>query len=188
MRIFALETNREKLMKSLLTRDERVIRHTRFHWMRYVGRILRFLIVTAIAIAIVIWGPLLLLPPETDWVLLAVWFLFAFLPLINTIVDWWQDAIVATSEEVVIIDQHTFFQRKIRQMSLENLASVTDQTQWGNIFGFGKLMFDLKEGTGEHIELYFVPHADRMASAISDATVSFHRREIEEPSVPQQTA
>ncbi len=184
MRIFALETNRQKLLETLLAPDETVLLDSRFHWIRFVPGVLRFLIVTALAVAAVEWYSAIALPPSTPWLILLVWFVIGAWPFLNTLIDWTQDAVIVTSEEVVIVDQNTVFRRKIRQMTLENLASVSDETQWGNVFRFGRLVFDLKEGTGEHVRLPYVPHVDHVAAVISDAIVAFHRREIEEAPTP----
>lgn len=180
MRIFALETNRHKLLERLLAPREQVLLSTNFHGFRYLRGLLRFLILTLIAAGLVFGGFYLQLPQYSDVGIGVLWFLFAFFPFVNLLIDWWHDAVIVTDEEVIIIDQSSIFRRSIRQMSLENVASVSDHTQWGNVFSFGKLQFDLKEGTGQHFAVDFVPHAGKVASTISDAVVAFHRREIEQ--------
>ncbi len=184
MRIFALETNRQKLLDQLLAPNEQILLDTRFHWIRFLPGVLRFVVVSALAAVAVQWYGAIQLPPSTPWIVLLLWLVFGLWPFLNTLIDWTQDAVIVTTEEVAIIDQNTVFRRKIRQMTLENLASVSGETQWGNIFRFGRLIFDLKEGTGEHVRLPYVPHADHVASVISDAIVAFHRREIEETPGP----
>jgi hypothetical protein len=179
MRIFALETDKEKLLQSLLAPNEKVLRRASFHVLRYLGGFLRFIVLTALAGALGYGGVYFAMPDFTPWIILGLWFFFVLFPFINVLIDWWHDAIVVTDEEVVIIDQTSIFRRSIRQMSLENIASVSDHTQWGNVFSFGRLQFDLKEGTGQHFAVSFVPRASEMASTISDAVVAFHRREIE---------
>jgi GNAT superfamily N-acetyltransferase len=58
-----------------------------------------------------------------------------------------------TNEEVVFVDQSSLFHIKIRQMNLDNVASVSAESQFWNIFPFGKIHFDLKEGVGSSLTL-----------------------------------
>ncbi len=177
MRIFALETNRETLLKGLLSPGEKVLLSSNYHVMKFLPGILRFLILTAIAVALEIYAPVLLLPSFSIWIIVPFWIVFAAWPFFNLLIDWWHDAIFVTTEEVILINQHTIFKRHVRQMNLDNIASIGDQTQWGNIFGFGKVRFDLKEGVGEDLAVSFIPDAHKVSSTISDAIVEFFRRQ-----------
>ncbi len=177
MRIFALETNRETLLKGILSPGEKVLLSSNFHIFKFLPGILWFILITAAAITLYVFIPFLLLPAFTAWIILGVWIIFGAWPFLNLLIDWWHDAIIVTTEEVILINQHTIFRRHIRQMNLDNIASVGDQTQWGNIFGFGKVRFDLKEGVGEHLAVPYIPNAHKVSSTISDAIVEFFRRQ-----------
>ncbi len=177
MKIFALETNDDKLEKSFLSRDEEVILRVKFSGFLFVMRTLRTLVISSVFVAVGIGLAYLQLP--ILWItvaLLAVWFFVTFLPWITAYIDWRYDTLLVTTEEVVWVDQSSLFHVHIRQMNMDNIASVSAETQYLNLFPFGKLHFDLKEGTGKTLILGYIPHSQRVASIISDGIVRFQRR------------
>ncbi|MBI1813246.1 hypothetical protein HY285_05445 [Candidatus Peregrinibacteria bacterium] len=177
MQIFALETNREKFNRSFLSADEAVILCVRFHPFLLLTRFLLACLSTAILVGVlwILWIVGVPLP----WLTISgaiVWFFFIFLRIVGAYIDWRYDVVLLTNEKLVVVNQASIFRREIRQMNLENLASVTVETQFWNIFPFGVLCFDLKEGTGQRLSLTYIPHAAKVASVISDALTLYERR------------
>lgn len=177
MKIFALETNREKLMRSFLSEHEQVLMIVTFSAFLFVLKSVKYFLFTLIFIAIgvgvgYVGAPLL-------WSVLGpfvLWFFLVFYRWVTAFIDWKFDLLLITSEEVVVVDQSSLFHVKIQQMNLDNIASVSAESMYWNLFPFGKLHFDLKEGTGRTMDLSYIPHATVVASSISDATVRFQRR------------
>ena len=177
MRIFALETNIEKLKKNFLSLEEREIRTVSFHWFRFFLNLLRNILLTialvAGAIAIGFSG----LSPW--WIIAAAWILwlfFIFPSLLRAYIDWRYDFLLLTGDKVIVVDQSSLFHKKITPINLENFASVSAETQFWNLFPFGILHFNLKEGTGEGVNLRYIPAAQEVASVISDTITQFQRR------------
>ncbi|HRH93011.1 MAG TPA: hypothetical protein PKV72_00595 [Candidatus Peribacteria bacterium] len=74
------------------------------------------------------------------------------------------------------MDQATIFRQTIKQINLENFASVEAETQFLNLFPFGRVRFSLKEGEGEAMLLSYIPDASGVADDIADAVSNYHRR------------
>jgi hypothetical protein len=179
MKIFALETNTQKLIGRLLTQDEEVILTVRFSAFLFIIRTLRQVLYTAVLFAVGAGLAYVELPAMIYLpVLLITWFIGVFLPWLTAFIDWRFDVLIVTTEEIVIVNQSSLFRVSIRQMNLENIASVASDSQFWNVFPFGRLLFDLKEGTGKSITLSYIPYAERVSSIISDAMVLFQRRKV----------
>lgn len=171
MRIFALETDHERLKKELLLEGEREVLCVGYHWLKFIGVLLSSGFITlCVAFALsALWyfsAPFVFSPiPLTFLALLYIW--FVGFPAISAFVDFMYDHIIVTNSRIVIIDQASIFHRDIRKMDLENIASVRAKTQFMNIFPFGTLHFDLKEGVGKSLILKYIPHVDKVSSCIS---------------------
>lgn len=176
MRIFALETDREKVVQSLVSSDEKLIMAIGFHWLRFFVHFLLAVLFTGLLIA---FGWLLLgLGAPQEFLLIAggiAWLVTIAWPLFKKFIDWRYDLIVITNGKIVIVDQSTIVRQYIRQMNIENIASVESLTQFWNIFPFGKVRFNLKEGVGEVIQLAYIPQAARVASIVSQVIINFER-------------
>jgi hypothetical protein len=177
MRIFALETNTEKLNKSFLSAGEQIIAGIRFSPFLFILRSLGAFVLTAAFIATGVVLAQFQLPAGIDVISLSlVWFFAVFLRWLTAFIDWRFDVLLITSEEVVIVDQSSLFRVKIRQMNLDNIASVAAESQFGNILPFGRIHLELKEGTGQEVVLPYIPQAAKVASIISDTIVLYQRR------------
>lgn len=177
MKLFALETNIDTLTRSLLSANETVVLTVRYHGILFAVHALRALFFTAVivgcvAIAVSLSVPLL-------WAALAafvIWLVFVVYRLLAAYIDWRFDVLIVTDEKLIVVNQSSIFHQRIRQMNMENLATVNVETQFWNIFSFGILRFDLKEGVGEQLSLSYIPHAARVAAVISDSMTHYERR------------
>lgn len=177
MKIFALETDEEKLIRECLSQDEKVLLRVKFSMFLFVIRSIRALLISAVFIAVGVGFSFMEVPML--WVidtLVVIWIPVVGWKWLTAYIDWRFDVLVVTSEEVIIIDQSSLFKRRIRQMNLENIATVSAESQYLNLLPFGKVHFDLKEGIGNAIVLGYIPQSQKVASAISDAIVMFQRR------------
>lgn len=190
MRIFALETDNEKLAKSLITKEEDILLQIRFHPFLFIMRAVVWLFFTALIAAAGYGAWYVGLPLNVAvGAAAAVWFIFVFWRFLTAFIDWRFDVLILTSEKLVVVDQSSIFRRKIRQMNLENIATVSVDTQFWNILPFGIISFDLKEGVGQSLELKYIPHAPKVAAVINDALIAFeHRRRPTMGQVEQQAA
>lgn len=177
MKLFALETDMDRLTRSLLSADEDIIIRVHIHGFVFFMKVLQSLF---IGIPFIIIGYLTWLSGVAlSWVIpvvLLVWFLTIIWPLVTSFIDWHFDVVMVTTEKLVVINQSSIFHAEIRQMNLDNIATVNASTQMWNIFPFGILCFDLKEGTGTRFCLRYIPHAARISTIISDAVTLFQRR------------
>ncbi len=184
MHIFALETDDEKLKRELLMEGEEQIMSSGYHWVKFIGCFCWSIFITVVTIAALIlsWdysAPYIFNPFSMSIIaLLYLW--YVFIPAVTSFVDYLYDHIMITNNRIIIIDQASIFTRDIRKMDLENIASVSVKTQWLNMFSFGRIVFDLKEGTGRSITLNYIPHADKVSSCISCCLRDYQAR-IEMP-------
>ncbi len=177
MKIFALQTDEEKLIKSFLSSDETVVLRVKFSAFMFVLRSIKAFFFTLCIVALGVAFELGGLPGFFHIpVLIFFWFFFVFVKWLMSFLDWKFDLLLLTTEEIVVVDQGSLFRVSIRQMNLDNIASVASKSQFMNLFPFGTLVFDLKEGTGRAVTLHYIPHADRVASIISNSIVTFQRR------------
>ncbi len=177
MQIFALETDTEKLKKRFLSTEEREILMINFHGFRFFLVICRQLFWTLILLAVSIGLGYAGIP--AGWLSLGtfiVWLILIAPKLLRGFLDWAYDFILVTTDKVIVVDQSSLFHQKITPMNLENFASVTAETQFLNLFPFGILHFNLKEGIGSGVNLRYIPHAHDAASRISDTITTFQRR------------
>ena len=177
MHIFALETDIGKLKKRFLSAEEREVRTVSYHGFRFLSTLLRDVIWTLVIILAAIglsFAEISLL-----WIIpvaVVVWLLVVFRSLLRAYIDWKYDFILITTDKVILVDQSSIFHQKVTPMNLENFASASAETQFWNLFSFGILHFNLKEGIGDGVNLRYIPNAHDVAACISDAITTFQRR------------
>ncbi len=179
MRFFALDTRiAEKIRQRYCTEGEEEVLLTRYHWMSFLFRTVREACIT-IALLVVIFLAL-----EYEWPLYeiigsaaAVWIVFVFFHVLRDYIDWRYDMILLTTEKMVLVDQTSFIRHEEKPIHLENVGGVSSSTQFLNLFPFGTLTLNLKEGLGgDALTLRYVPHAERVASLISDVVTKYQRK------------
>jgi len=177
MRIFALETNTEHFKKKFLSEEEQEVLTIYYHWFAFALAIMKqgvfTLVIISIGAGLITVGLLWL------WVTLAMlllWTIVIFPSMVKAFLDWRYDFTFVTSDKVIVADQSSLFRQKITPINLENFASVSTETQYANMFPFGKLRFHLKSGLGEDLILRYIPNADEVAAKIANAVTIFQRR------------
>lgn len=180
MRILALETDAEKIKQQCLSEGEEIVLMTYYHALSFLFASLREILVT---IAIFSFGiGLSYYGAPIFWVigvLFVSWFFFVFFNLVKAWIDWRYDFILVTTDKLVLVDQTSFIRQKINPIHLENIGSISSETQYWNMFGFGKIVVNLKEGEGgQAIVLTFVPNASQVAANISK-TVTYYQRYVD---------
>lgn len=182
MRIFALETDREKLKRRFLSADEFEILTVRYHPFLFLFRFAVQLVATAGFVAVWAGGAYIGLPAFWLGVMLfLLWFVTSFKSIFQAFIDWRFDFFFVTVDKVVLVNQTTIIRQEVRQMHLENFASVSAKTQFLNVFPFGMVCFDLKEGTGVKMCIRYVPDAENVAAIVSDAVEGFQRPRVGRP-------
>lgn len=178
MRIFALETNLQKVKNRFLTSGEHEIFTAHPHLMSFIWHILWEIFVTAVLIATCVYFVQEDILPAGIMITTFVigWFLFVFFGLVEAYIDWKYDFIFLTTDKLIIVDQMSLFRKSITPISLENLGDVASQTQWLDLFNFGIIRIALKEGNGPEIVLKFMPHADHLVAKLSEQFTLYQRR------------
>jgi hypothetical protein len=178
MKFFALETDIGKLKERFCSEDECEVHMTYYHALSFLFAVFREIVITIILFGVGIFAWIMGWPMM--WVvaiLAALWFLFVFFNLLKAYIDWRYDFILVTSDKVILVDQTSFLRHEIKPIHLENIGSVTTRTQYWNIFNFGIVKINLKEGEGgDIITLKYVPEAEDVAAKIADVTTTFQRQ------------
>jgi hypothetical protein len=177
MRILALETDLEVLARRLVSNREQLLLTVRHSSFIFLLAVLRAGLVTALLTVVVVgvvsvgvpWLP-------TLGVALLVWLVVVGWSLLRKFIDWRYDVLFVTTEKIVQVDQTSILHSRIHQMNLENVASVAAETQFGNLLPFGRLHFELKEGTGKGLNLSYVAQAEAVAASISHIITDFQCR------------
>jgi hypothetical protein len=178
MRIFALETDTQKIKERYLTSGEHEIFTAHPHVMSFLWHIAWEVFVTLILVL----GCAYLLelgvlePAMMIGIFVAAWFFLVFFGLVEAYIDWKYDFIFLTTDKLIIVDQMSLFRKSTTPINLENLGDVVAQTQWLNLFNFGIIHFALKEGSGPEIKLSFMPNADRLVAKIAEQITLYQRR------------
>lgn len=173
MKILALETNEKKMISSLLQPGERLIESTGFHpcvfWFHVIDDFFQTFVIGVLAwLTIYVGGA----PVIVGSILAFSAFAWLVIPdFSQALIDWLFDEIIITDKRVIYVNQGNIFQRSIKEMDLENVASVTFKTQYLNLFPFGILHFDLKEGVGRSLEFKYIPNPQRVCGWVSNAVM-----------------
>jgi hypothetical protein len=177
MQIFALETDIGKLTKRFLSSEETVVRTVHYHWLPFFFACLKNFLFTAVIVALMVGAVALGLPAVWVAVVIgAVWVVFVFFPLLRSYIDWRYDCFIVTSDKIIIVDQSSIFRQKVTPINFENFAKASAETQFWNIFPFGRVNLDLEEGAEQPLVLRYIPDAQGVASTISDTVTQFQRR------------
>ena len=177
MRIFALETNVDKLIKKFLNEGEDVILVTPYHILSFFFASLREFILSIVLIAagVFAWRMEWPMLPVLG-ILFAIWVIFVLFNLLKASVDWMYDCIVVTEDKVILIDQTSVFKQEVSPIYVDNIGAISTETQFWNIFPFGTVKIHLKEGvSGNTLTLRYVPRAQEVASVISSIVTKFQR-------------
>ncbi len=178
VRIFALETDTQKLIASFTGPKEQPVITVFAHWFTFFFVLIQR-IFYALILSVIGWLFVQFLEAPLDLtvgVLLIISLVVVWYPLLKKYIDWRYDFIYVTTDKIVLVDQSSVIHQKISQMSLENFGTVSVKTQFLNLFPFGELHMNLEEGGGQEVVLEYVPDVQNVADKISDAIVSFQRR------------
>ncbi len=178
MKIFALETNIDRVKEHFLAPGENEIFLARPHVLLFIFRSIPKIILTAIILFVGFYAVQIgLFTTQISILFLFIlWFFFVFYGWVEAFIDWRYDFIFLTTDKLIIVDQMSLFRKSITPISIENLGDVQSHTQWLNLFNFGIIRFALKEGQGPEIVLSFMPNADRLVAKISEQTTLYQRR------------
>ncbi len=179
MHILALETNIDTLKKRLMSPGEQEILTSYYHGASFFFASIKetFYTVLLFGIGIVAWE--LQAPMEyVVTILFGIWVIFVFFTLFRALIDWCFDFVLITSDRIVLVDQTSLIRQRVIQIHHENIASVSSETQFLDIFRFGRISIKLKEGEGENLRLKYVPNSKEVASRISGEVTRYQRRNI----------
>lgn len=179
MHILALETNIDTLKKRLMSPGEKEVLTTYYHGASFFFASIKetFYTMLLFGIGIVAWE--LQAPMEyVVTILFGIWVIFVFFTLFRAFIDWCFDFVLITSDRTVLVDQTSFIRQRVLQIHHENIASVSSETQFLDIFRFGRIVIKLKEGEGENLRLKYVPNSKEVASQISGEVTRYQRRNV----------
>lgn len=181
MKIFALETDNEKAIQGVLLEGETVVRRIHFHGARFffacVPAILCIIGLCALVILLGYMGTPNSITLGVAGICFVIWLLKYSWDLLHAFIDWKYDFLMITNKRVVVINQTSILHKDVQKMDLENIASVGSQSQLLDLFTFGKLTFDLKEGVGKRYVYKYIADCDNVAKCISDCLAKYQAAE-----------
>ena len=177
MRILALETDVGQITAKYLTGGEREVLLAYHHWLVFcMGTLWQSMILVVTGVIAFVAASLGMSPMWAAGIVGLALLLWILPRTFTSYIDWRYDVLFVTTDKIVLIDQSSIIRQRVTEMSLDNIASVTAETQWFNLFPFGCVRFNLKEGIGGEIILTYIPNAEQVAARISDAMTEFQRR------------
>ena len=191
MRILALETNVDRIKRRFMSEGEEEIITTYYHGASFFFASLREFMYTMIlfGIGVAAWymrAPMEFVVPALS----IIWFVFVFFTIFKAFVDWRFDFIFVTTDRIVLMDQTSLIRQRIMPIHNENIASIISETQFWDLFRFGRIVISLKEGGGkEKIVLNYVPDAKDVAARISEVVTQYQRHAVAQAaSIEMETA
>jgi len=178
MRIFALETNIQRLKKQFLAHGEGEIFTAHPHLVSFLIHIVWEVFITillVVACSLSFHFGIISLPVALT-VFLVGWATFVFFGFVESYLNWKYDFIFLTTDKLIIVDQSSLFRKSITPISLENLGDVSTETQWLNLLDFGIIHIALKEGKGPKVKLRYMPKADQLVAQMSEQITLYQRR------------
>ncbi len=178
MKIFALETNLERVKEHFLAEGEAEIFTVHPHVVSFVWHIAWEFFIAIFLLSACSYGYYIGFLSLTAAIVIFALGSFFFVPLglIEAYIDWKYDFILLTTDKLIIVDQMSLFRKSITPISLENLGDVVAKTQWLNLFRFGIISFALKEGNGPDVILHFMPEAEKIVGKIAEQITLYQRR------------
>lgn len=178
MRIFALETDVDKIKARFCHGDECEVLRTHFHGMSFALAIIREFLIVSVLIAVIVAAFLYDWPLSWTFAITGAVFLFFVVPTsIKALMDWMYDCIIVTTDKVIFVDQTAFFHNEIKPIQFDNIGGVSSRTQWLGICDFGEVVIALKEGEGGgDVVRRYVPNARDVAGKITEAVTAYQRR------------
>jgi len=180
VRIFALETDVQKIIKRFCNEGECVHLVTPYHTLSFFFASLRDIVISGVLIGAGVFSwqmgwPML----ATIIVLTVVWFVFVFFNLLKAYLDWAYDCIIVTQDKVILIDQTSIFKQEVKPIYVDNIGGISTSTQFWNLFPFGIVKMHLKEGLGgDSLVLRYVPRASEVAAVISNIVTEYQRKQM----------
>lgn len=178
MRIFALETDENKVKSKFIGADETELATIHYHFFKFLGVFVWSALLTAILIGLSVWLAFLLQVP-LEWdigIAVLAWLFLVFPKLFRAIIDWKYDFIVLTTDKLLMVDQSSIFKQKVTPINLESISSASAETQFWNLFAFGILHIDLQESVGAEHRLPYIKFANDIAAKMTAALTAFQRR------------
>lgn len=140
--------------KKYLEPEEEILFVIHKHWWTIVQAVGKFVVLALVFPAMVLWlywhvYVLLFLIP---------WFLYTLVLGIQELINWYHDALIMTSKNIVNVDWQGFFHSNANRVGYDHIDGVECQTSGviATVFHFGDLI--IKVNTSE-VVLKMVPHA-----------------------------
>ncbi len=177
MRIFALETDIEKVKRRYITPDETEVFTTHRHGFYFIKTIFVDVLFSILlgAMAYLSYVNDVMAAFQVVLVALGVWGFIAFFSLLRAFLDWQYDFITLTNEKLIIVNQSSVFKQEVNPLNLHNIHSISTETQWLNLFGFGGVRIVIKEAVQTDLLLTFIPRSEDIVAKISAAITESDR-------------
>ncbi len=178
MQLFALQTDIVKLKARFIVPGEQELFMVHRHIISFFLHLLRPFIATVVFVGIIIalsyWNILSLWPVV---VLSVLWLVSAGRWIFNAFIDWRYDVLFLTTNKLVIVDQQSIIRNAVNSVNLEEISSVVAETQWLNLFSFGRLHITTRRAEGKvDTTINYIPHPDQLAGAIMGQIAHFENQ------------
>lgn len=171
MRLFALETDLETTKRLLMGKREEEVMSVHRHWLP-----MAFVAVRDVFIGVVLLFTAVMLSAQGVAVLMLFcgWVVWTFSGLLRAFIEWRYTFLFLTREKVVIIRQHVL-RRRLLPITLNNIQSVEVESQYWNLFHFGRIHIHLRD-SGEVLTFSYIPYSERVARKLTNVVSMYNQR------------
>jgi hypothetical protein len=171
MHLFALETDLEKIKRSLMGSREDEMMTVHRHWLPLWFTLAREILLFVALMALLFFfsaGPLIVV------IVIIAWVLWAAGALLREYIELRYTFLFLTREKVVIVRQH-LLRRRLLPITLNNIQSVEVQSQYWDLFGFGRIHIHLRD-SGQVLTFSYVPDSARVAKKMTNIVSMYNQR------------
>lgn len=187
MRIFALETNVDRIRRRYTVPDEEVLLLTRYHpvvfWLRVVYATLLIGLLSTVLMTAQGFAPL---PPVLTYIV--VWPIVVLLLryMLQGFIRYRYNFILVTTEKVICINHTMIWKQEVNPTHIDNIISTKQKTQFMGILRCGVVTLNLRERADystKVIKLRYVPKHNKVAGAIENAIALYKQGKPISPDV-----
>lgn len=190
MRFLALDTDLRGLKRQFIVEGEEELLSSCRHWFAFAGPLLWIVPLSLLFIGLWITATGMGMDLLTTTPFLYAWLIFALGMAIHGFIEWRYNALVVTTDKLVLIDHRFVFKQLIRPVPLEHIVTTQAGTQFLGIGNCGYVSLHLTEfsgGENRKLRLDRMPKPDVLAAAIENARVLKSQRMPVDKGTQEQT-
>lgn len=181
MKLFALETNPQRITDKYTVAGEDQLLLTRYHPIIFWGRLITSLIIFSGLSGVFVWADRnAFMPEEILAIVLVIFFVFSIYYILQSFIGYHYSFIMVTTAKVVCVRHIMFWKQEVDPTNIGNIISTRQVSQFLGIFDCGVVNLSLLERTDystKTLKLKYVPNPNKVAGFIENA-IALHKQGV----------